>query len=130
MTFADSIRTVFSKYATISGRAARSEYWWFLLFTWGVNVLFAILGAEASGFSLIDILSIIFGLVVLLPAICVGGRRLHDRDKSAWWLLLAVIPVIGTIILLIWMAMKGTDGPNRFGADPLGGKGVPEPAPV
>jgi len=122
MGFQDAVRTCFQKYVVISGRAPRSEYWWW--------VLFLILGNIASG--AIDgalfgwgeeatrVLQPLFGLAVFLPSICVGGRRLHDRDMSAWWLLLMLIPVVGSLILLVIYVLPGTPGPNRFGPNPLG----------
>ena len=61
----------------------------------------------------------IAALALFLPGLAVSIRRLHDRDKSGWWVLLAFIPLIGAIILLIWFIMRGTQGPNRFGPDPL-----------
>jgi uncharacterized membrane protein YhaH (DUF805 family) len=125
MSFTEAVKTCFAKYATISGRAPRSEYWWW--------VLFYVIGGTALGgldrmlFGMgpdeVGLLAPIFGLAVLLPTICVAGRRLHDRDMSAWWLLLVLIPLIGGLILIYFYIQKGTDGPNRFGADPLGGGG-------
>ncbi len=66
-------------------------------------------------------LSSVFSLATLLPGLAVGARRLHDIDKSAWWLLLCFVPVIGWILLLVWAVFEGTKGDNRFGPDPLAG---------
>jgi uncharacterized membrane protein YhaH (DUF805 family) len=71
----------------------------------------------------------IFSLAVLLPGIAVAARRLHDVDRTGWWLLLAFIPVVGLIVLLIWFCTKGTDGSNRFGPDPLRGVDQVNPRP-
>src|SRR5512147_2937684 len=90
MTFQESIRTCFQKYVVFDGRATRSEYWWFVLFTF--------LASLALGF-VSDLLSSLFSLAVLLPSLAVGARRLHDIDKSAWWLLLWLVPIIGWIVL-------------------------------
>jgi uncharacterized membrane protein YhaH (DUF805 family) len=121
MGFQEAIRSVFSKYVTISGRASRSEYWWWFLFVVLAQLVLGALdamlfggGPESPG-----LLGGLFGLAILLPSICVAGRRLHDRDMSAWWLLLGLIPVIGFLVLLYFYVTKGTDGPNRFGPDPL-----------
>lgn len=104
MTFGDSISTCFSKYATFEGRASRSEYWWWLLFT--------ILASAAAGiFS--DKLSALFSLAVLLPSLAVGVRRLHDTDRSGWFLLLWLVPLIGWLILWFWAAQDSKE-PNRF----------------
>lgn len=119
MTFGESIRSVLSNYAVISGRAVRSEFWWFWLGCAIVNIVLSILAGDPSQFGIFDILSSLFALAILLPSICVAGRRLHDIDKSAWWILLGIIPVIGWIILVVWYARPGTEGPNRFGPDPM-----------
>lgn len=106
MTFGDSISTCFSKYAAFDGRASRSEYWWWALFTF--------LASLASGL-VSETLSALFSLGVLLPSLAVGARRLHDTDRSGWFLLLWIIPVIGWIILVIWAAQDSKE-PNRFSA--------------
>ena len=130
MTFMDSISVCFSKYITFSGRAQRSEFWWFvlLLAVTGTildaadSVIFGksvfMLGwmnfSYSSGF-----IADLFALATFLPMWAVEVRRLHDIGKSGWWLLLWLIPLIGAIILLIWMIRKGTDGDNQYGPDPL-----------
>lgn len=122
MDFQTSVKTCLSKYVTFSGRAARSEFWWFNLFV--VIVTIVLTGVDFIVFGLQDLfspLSDLFSLAVLLPSLAVLARRLHDLDRSAWWMLLMFVPIVGWIILLIWNCTKGTDGPNRFGPDPLGG---------
>jgi uncharacterized membrane protein YhaH (DUF805 family) len=104
MTFADAIRACFSKYAAFNGRATRSEYWWWFLFTF-----FASLATEIIS----ETLSALFSLGVLLPSLAVGARRLHDTDRSGWFLLLWFIPIIGWIILMVW-AVQESKEPNRF----------------
>ena len=104
MTFGKSISTCFSKYATFDGRASRPEFWWFFLFTF--------LASAAAGM-VSETLSGLFSLAVLLPSLAVGARRLHDVDKSGWFLLLWLIPIIGWIILIVWAAQEGKE-PNRF----------------
>lgn len=118
MTFQDAVRTCFEKYIVISGRARRSEFWWWALFIALGNLAFNILDSAIFGGDT-QILGAIFALATLLPSVCVGGRRLHDRDMSAWWLLLWFIPLVGWIIILVIAALPGTDGANRFGPDPL-----------
>ena len=110
MTFAESIRTCFSKYADFYGRAQRSELWWFLLF-----------GMIAGGIlSLIHpVLGSIFNLAILLPSLGVQVRRLHDINRTGWWILIGLIPVIGLIVLIVFYATEGTRGENDHGADPL-----------
>jgi uncharacterized membrane protein YhaH (DUF805 family) len=117
MGFGQAISSGFSNYVNFSDRACRSEYWfWFLFVIIGNIVTMAI--DYALG---IQVISALFSLAVLLPGIAIAVRRLHDLDRSGWWILLALIPLVGAIILLIWFCSKGTEGPNRFGPDRLGG---------
>lgn len=123
MDFSTAVKTCLSKYATFSGRAARSEYWWFFLFVVVGSLILQVLelillGGFVGPDGDIGIFSSIFSLAVLLPTIAVGVRRLHDRDMSGWWYLLVLIPLIGGLILLFFFVQKGTEGPNRFGPDP------------
>ncbi len=104
MTFGESISTCFSKYATFDGRASRSEYWWWFLFTFLASAAAGIVSQSVSG---------LFSLAVLLPSLAVGVRRLHDTDRSGWFLLLWFIPLIGWIILVVWAVQEGKE-PNRF----------------
>lgn len=115
MTFQQSIRTCLNKYIDIEGRAARSEYWWFVLFTIIANIVASTLDVMTG----LPAFAALITLALLAPSITVGVRRLHDRDMSGWWILLVLIPAIGTLILLILFVMRGTEGPNRFGPDPL-----------
>jgi uncharacterized membrane protein YhaH (DUF805 family) len=123
MTFSEAIRTCFSKYVDFSGRAARSEYWWFILFIALGNIVLSFVDAAIFGRSVdgqtVSILGAIWSLALLLPAIAVGVRRLHDRDMTGWWLLLYLIPVLGALVLLFFFVQSGTNGANRFGLDPL-----------
>lgn len=106
MTFGDSITTCFSKYAAFEGRASRSEFWWWYLFTLLASVATGMVSETLSG---------LFSLAVLLPSLAVGARRLHDTDRSGWFLLLWLIPLIGWIVLLVWAVQEGKE-PNRFSA--------------
>ena len=104
MTFGESIKTCFSKYADFTGRASRSEYWWWFLFVLLATVATSIVSEK---------LSALFSLAVMLPGLAVGARRLHDIDKSGWFQLLYLIPVIGWIIVVYWAVQEGKE-PNRF----------------
>jgi uncharacterized membrane protein YhaH (DUF805 family) len=104
MTFGESISTCLTKYADFNGRASRSEYWWWFLFT--------CLASAATGL-INETLSALFSLGVMLPSLAVGVRRLHDTDRSGWFLLLWFIPLIGWLILLLWTIQEGRE-PNRF----------------
>jgi len=121
MSFTEAVRTCLKeKYYNFNDRAQRSEYWWFALFGCGVTIVLSILDNlifnNASGYG---IFSTIWGFAILLPYLGVGVRRLHDLDKSGWWLLISLIPVVGFIILVFWFVQQGTRDQNRFGADPL-----------
>ncbi len=110
MTFQDSIKQCFSKYADFSGRASRSEYWWFFLFIILAGAVISILS---------DKLAMVFYLATLLPSLAAATRRLHDTSRSGWWQLIALIPLIGLIVLLVFLAQKGdsaTDAPGAPGA--------------
>ena len=153
MTFSESIKTCFGKYVDFSGRASRSEYWWF--------TLFSIISQIVLNF--IPFVGWIFSLALLLPSLSATARRLHDTDRTAWWMLLYLVPVlslmaisimiivligislsdsgeetvvawgifgiiiifliissiVSAIVLLIFLVLAGTEGPNRYGPDPL-----------
>jgi len=109
MGFFASIGSCFSKYTTFRGRAQRSEFWYFVLFLCLLALPAALLGPFGA----------FLFLPVLLPAISVEVRRLHDIDRSGWWVWLCLLPPINLVVKLIWWTRKGTDGANRFGPDPL-----------
>jgi uncharacterized membrane protein YhaH (DUF805 family) len=153
------------KYATFSGRARRAEYWWFYLFTILLSIATSIVDA-VIGFPAVNILAT---LAIIIPSLAVGVRRLHDTNRSGWWLLAPIgvlIPTYGvaiamglggalgglagsgaaagagfggavivliigglavlaiSILLLVWFCSRGTEGPNRYGPDPLGAGGA------
>jgi uncharacterized membrane protein YhaH (DUF805 family) len=106
MTFSESIQTCFTKYADFNGIATRSEFWWFTLFLWVASMMINFFGGS--------VLSFVFSIGTLVPSIAVGARRLHDTDRSGWLQLLWFIPVIGWILLIVWLAQEGKT--NRYGA--------------
>jgi uncharacterized membrane protein YhaH (DUF805 family) len=119
------------RYADFSGRSRRKEYWMFVLFTTIVMVaLFAIVAmlggglegmAEGGGiFAGAGLIVLLFALALIVPSIAVQVRRFHDQDKSGWFVLLNLIPYVGGLIVLVFMFLEGTRGPNRFGPDPKG----------
>tara|TARA_Y100001970_G_scaffold286366_1_gene408329 strand:- start:11 stop:376 length:366 start_codon:yes stop_codon:yes gene_type:complete len=120
MGFIEAIKICLNKYVDFKGRARRSEYWFFFLFTLLVSVILGFAEGYLGIFPNINqsILANIFALIVLLPAIGVGVRRLHDTNHSGWWYLLSIIPIIGFIILLIWLCKDSDEGDNRFGSNP------------
>ncbi|KFG70191.1 DUF805 domain-containing protein [Microvirga sp. BSC39] len=117
MDFAQAIRTGLNKYATFTGRAQRSEYWYFFLFLMITNIVASVLDSVIFGD--IPVLYLIATLALIIPSIAAGVRRLHDTDKSGWWLLLGFIPLVGAIVLIVFFCQRGTVGPNQFGPDPL-----------
>ena len=120
MNFPTAVSTCLTKYAVFRGRARRSEYWWFMLATYIVSACLGILDGLFWGWDFFDPtpFSGLFNLIVLLPSLAVGARRLHDIGRSAWWLLL-ILTVIGVILLIIWACQKSEDEENRFGPNPM-----------
>ncbi|WP_421269923.1 DUF805 domain-containing protein [Aeromonas veronii] len=111
--------SVLKQYAAFSGRARRTEYWMFVLCNVIVMLLLGMVDKLIGGDN--ELISSIYSLAVLLPSLAVAARRLHDTDRSAWWLLLGLIPIIGTLVLIYFMVCNGQQGPNRFGDDPKAG---------
>src|SRR5437868_7694239 len=119
-------------YADFEGRSPRSEYWWFTLFQWLVYVVLCVLffvGAAGSGpagpgaFSwVVFAVGMLFLMAMFIPNLAMFVRRLHDQDLSGWFILLSFIPYIGGIIAIVFICIRGTNGPNRFGSDPFGGE--------
>ena len=113
---------VLSNYAGFSGRARRAEYWNFFL----VNLIVAFVLEFVLGFMHLQFVAYLYSLAVLLPSIAVGVRRMHDTNRSGWWLLIALIPFAGWLAVLILLALEGTPGPNQYGPDPkAAGAAVP-----
>jgi len=113
---------VLKKYADFSGRASRREYWWFVLFSTLASLILAVVDSALGTFNDqagMGMLGGLYALLVLLPTIGVQVRRLHDVDRSGWWLLLYLVPLLGMIVILVFACMKGTPGSNRFGLNPL-----------
>jgi uncharacterized membrane protein YhaH (DUF805 family) len=114
-----------TKYADSSGRAPRAEYWWFYLLSVVAYIVATILdsilgnGGALGSYGLVSILVM---LALLVPSLAAGVRRLHDTDRSGWWLLIVLIPLVGAIVLLVFLVLEGTRGDNRFGPDPYAGE--------
>ncbi len=103
--FVDAVKICLGKYADFKGRASRPEYWWFFLFTFIIYVLTAFF----------PIVSLIAVLALLVPSIAAAVRRLHDTDRSGWWYLIFLVPLVGAIVLIYFLCQRGTEGQNRFG---------------
>ena len=102
MTFQESIQICFSKYADFTGNASRSEYWWFALFVVATSFLISIISPVISG---------LFTLATLLPSLAAATRRLHDTNRSGWWQLVVLIPVIGFFLILYFLAQDSATKP-------------------
>jgi uncharacterized membrane protein YhaH (DUF805 family) len=119
MDIQTAVRTVLGKYATFTGRASRSEYWWWflamLLFNLFLRVIDgAVFGVEAFDGQTGGPLAMVAALALLLPNLAVAVRRLHDTDRSGWWILILLIPIIGYLIFLYWLVQPSHEGENRF----------------
>ena len=109
------------KYAVFQGRARRKEYWYFVLFNILISIVLALIDVATGTFSAqagLGLLGAIYTLGVLIPGIAVTVRRLHDADHSAWWLLIVFVPLIGLIVLLVFMFQDSHPGANKYGPNP------------
>lgn len=128
------------RYAQFSGRARRAEYWMFALFnwlmSWGFYILLVMMGATGERTEDLPPAALglaaayaLFALAMAIPSLAVSVRRLHDVEKSGWWLLIGLFPGLGALVLFIFFILEGTRGPNRFGDDPKAGL-APEVQPA
>jgi uncharacterized membrane protein YhaH (DUF805 family) len=114
VSFTEAISDAFSKYATFSGRSSRSAYWWFYLFGILVGIAAFLIDLALGTSGIIYGLS---GLALLLPSLAVFFRRLHDSGHSGWWWLIALLPIVGAIVLLVF-TLQGSEPPNQWGTGP------------
>lgn len=126
MGFTEAVKTVFSKYATFSGRATRSEFWWFYLFNiimyWGLTIIGMVIGGASNGAEgmlagggIGMVLTILYGLAIIIPTISVCVRRLHDTNRSGWNYWWCLLPIVGAIILLIFFVQGSYPADNEYG---------------
>jgi uncharacterized membrane protein YhaH (DUF805 family) len=131
MSFTDAIKSVFRQYATFSGRARRSEFWYWVLFSALVGIVLSAFAGATGGiqvdpatgmptYGATGLLANLVSLALFLPSLAVTVRRLHDTDRSGFWWFIGFVPLVGAVILIVFTALAGTVGPNRFGADPKG----------
>ena len=109
------------KYAVFSGRSRRKEYWYFVLFVVIVSIVLSLIDSLSGTYhseSGTGLLSGIFSLAILIPSIAVSVRRLHDMDRTGWWVLISLVPLIGWIVLLVFHVQDSTPGTNRHGPNP------------
>ena len=112
---------VLKNYATFSGRARRKEYWMFFLISALISIVLTLLDILLGTYSMeyeAGLFSGLYSLLILLPSIAVVVRRLHDTDRSGWWILISLIPLIGVIVLFVFICLDSQPGTNRFGANP------------
>ncbi|MDE6227694.1 MAG: DUF805 domain-containing protein [Muribaculaceae bacterium] len=120
VTFSEAIQRAFNNYSNFTGRASRSEYWWFYLFgvlvSWGCSLIGVITFGSGSAFN--GLFSCLWGLAILLPSLGLGVRRLHDTGRSGWNLCWAFLPIIGTIILIVYLCQDSQMFDNQYGPVP------------
>ena len=114
MTFGEAVRSGFDHYAKFDGRASRPAFWWWVLFVFLVGIAANIIDLAIGA----PVLTALVGLALLLPNLSVSIRRLHDTDRTGWWILIYLIPLIGLIVLLVFYLQQGDREENRFGPPP------------
>ncbi len=127
MKFTESIRAFFSRYTDFQGRTPRSGYWWVVLFLVAVSfVMWAVDMVLFEGIYPQTLLeqgfgpgSILFIAATFIPNLALGFRRLHDTGRSAWWILIGLVPIVGAIVLLVFYLLPSTPGSNQYGPNPL-----------
>ena len=126
MNLVEAVTTAFQNYFNFKDRSRRSEYWYLTLFLFLAAIVLALIDIGILGFSPEEVgpLSTIFSLGTIIPGLAVSVRRLHDIDRSGWFLLLALIPIIGWIALIYWACQPSEAGSNRFGVGPLRASGA------
>ena len=112
---------VLKNYATFSGRARRKEYWMFFLISALISIVLTLLDILLGTYSVeyeAGLFSGLYSLLILIPSIAVVVRRLHDTDRSGWWILISLIPLIGVLVLFVFTCLDSQPGTNRFGVNP------------
>ena len=117
MNFVEAVQSVFSNFLNFRGRARRSEFWYFFLFVFVISFILGVIQILIWGQDA-NYLTGIFSLIILIPNIAVSIRRLHDTGRSGFWYLIGFIPIIGTIILIIWYCQDSEPGDNKYGPNP------------
>ncbi len=117
VTFVEAVKMALQQnYCNFEGRSSRSEYWWFVLFNFILSAVISLVFSFSQTVELI--MSGVVSLALLLPGLGLAVRRLHDTGRSGWWLFLALIPIVGAVILLIWMIQPSQEHPNQYGPEP------------
>lgn len=124
MNIVNNYKEVLRKYTVFTGRASRAEFWYFTLASILISIVLGMFGRLGN------MLGFVYSIAVLLPTIGVGIRRLHDTNRSGWWFLLLLIPVIGWIVLIVFYAIEGDAGDNQYGPNLKGASMTPTPVVV
>ena len=115
MTFSEAVRSGFDHYVKFDGRASRPAFWWWALFAFLVGLVANIIDLAIGS----SILSALVGLALFLPGLSVSIRRLHDTNRTGWWVLISLIPLIGLIVLIVFWVQESDAGANHFGPPPV-----------
>lgn len=117
MGFQEAVQRAFAKYADFNGRARRSEYWYFVLFTFLVSMAISILATPLGGPRLVYVLNFLFMLAVFIPSLSLAFRRLHDSGRTGLWFLLTFVP-LGAVVLFVFFCLDSQPGENEYGPNP------------
>jgi len=117
MNIQESVLTCINKYFDFTGRARRSEYWWFILAVYVVDVILTALGRKIGIF---NVLASLVSLALLIPSLAVNWRRMHDVGRSGAWFFINFLPIIGNIIYLVFAVQDSQPGSNQYGPNPKG----------
>ena len=132
MGFAEAVQSCFKQYVGFTGRARRSEYWWFALFGVIVSIVAdlidTVLGTMSEDTN-VGVVGGIAGLALLLPGIAVAIRRLHDTTRSGWWILIGLVPIVGWIVLIVFY-VQDSHPDNKYGPSPKAAAAAPEAGPA
>lgn len=126
MSFTEAVKSGFDNYVNFDGRARRSAYWYWTLFAILASIAANILDAVTD----VPLFSLIVGLGLLLPGLAVSVRRLHDTNRTGWWILIGLIPIIGWIVLIVFYIQDSDPGENQYGPSPKGGVAASQPPPA
>ncbi|MDE5645431.1 MAG: DUF805 domain-containing protein [Muribaculaceae bacterium] len=120
LSFGEAVNKALAQnYCNFSGRASRSEYWWYVLFTMILGVVIGfVLGIFGAGSTAVSVIQGLVSLALLLPGLGLCVRRLHDISKSGWWIFISLVPLLGAILLIIWFCKPSDAGMNQYGPEP------------
>ena len=120
LSFGEAVNKALAQnYCNFSGRASRSEYWWYALFTMILSVVIGfVLGIFGAGSTAVSVIQGLVSLALLLPGLGLCVRRLHDISKSGWWIFISLVPLLGAILLIIWFCKPSDAGMNQYGPEP------------